>query len=124
MTGLLAVAGIFIVMLASAYSGLTSSDTEALTTPGFNITPVRDLDVDNGEDAASEDETPAPDAPEGEGTGAGGTEAEGAQPEGGEQQPADAAPAGPPNRADCNQIRGTQYLSPEERTWFLANCVN
>jgi hypothetical protein len=28
-----------------------------------------------------------------------------------------------PNRGDCNVIRGTAYNSPEERVWFLANCV-
>jgi hypothetical protein len=27
------------------------------------------------------------------------------------------------NRADCNTIRGTDYRTPEERQWFLANCV-
>ena len=27
------------------------------------------------------------------------------------------------NRQDCAAIRGRDYLSPEERTWFLANCV-
>ena len=27
------------------------------------------------------------------------------------------------NRLNCQQIRGTDYRSPEERTWFLANCV-
>jgi hypothetical protein len=27
------------------------------------------------------------------------------------------------NREDCAEIRGTDYLSREERTWFLANCV-
>jgi hypothetical protein len=27
------------------------------------------------------------------------------------------------NRLDCQKIRGTQYHSPEERTWFLSNCV-
>jgi hypothetical protein len=27
------------------------------------------------------------------------------------------------NRQDCNAIRGHAYLSPEERTWFLSNCV-
>jgi hypothetical protein len=27
------------------------------------------------------------------------------------------------NREDCDAIRGTDYRSPEERTWFLANCV-
>ena len=31
-------------------------------------------------------------------------------------------PPPPANRADCNAIRGTSYLSAEERTWFLANC--
>ena len=30
----------------------------------------------------------------------------------------------PQNRQDCNAIRGTDYLSGEEREWFLANCVN
>jgi hypothetical protein len=28
------------------------------------------------------------------------------------------------NRQDCNAIRGQQYLSEEERTWFLNNCVS
>jgi hypothetical protein len=27
------------------------------------------------------------------------------------------------NRADCEAIRGTDYLSDEERAWFLAYCV-
>jgi hypothetical protein len=27
------------------------------------------------------------------------------------------------NRLDCEEIRGTDYLSSEERTWFLDNCV-
>lgn len=27
------------------------------------------------------------------------------------------------NREDCDTIRGTDYRSPEERQWFLANCV-
>ena len=27
------------------------------------------------------------------------------------------------NRADCGKIRGTDYRSDEERTWFLAECV-
>lgn len=30
----------------------------------------------------------------------------------------------PPNREDCNAIQGTQYESPEEREWYLANCLN
>ena len=33
-----------------------------------------------------------------------------------------AAPTAPPNRADCEEIRGTQYASSAERDWFLANC--
>ena len=44
--------------------------------------------------------------------------------------PAPAAPVSAPapaattgNRANCDQIRGTQYLSGDERTWYLANCV-
>ena len=27
------------------------------------------------------------------------------------------------NRASCDEIRGTDYLSTEERTWYLSNCV-
>jgi hypothetical protein len=27
------------------------------------------------------------------------------------------------NREDCTQIRGTDYLSAEERSWYLASCV-
>lgn len=47
--------------------------------------------------------------------------------------PADAASAAPPpttapvladlNRADCDTIRGTDYLSDEERGWFLTYCL-
>lgn len=29
----------------------------------------------------------------------------------------------PPDRTDCGQIRGTPYRSPQEREWFLANCI-
>ena len=40
-------------------------------------------------------------------------------------QPPPAPTAAPvvANRANCDQIRGTDYNSPEERTWFLSNCV-
>ena len=31
-------------------------------------------------------------------------------------------PTNAPNRADCQQISGTSYLSAEERSWYLANC--
>lgn len=30
----------------------------------------------------------------------------------------------PTNRRNCDEIRGTTYLSLEERTWFLANCID
>jgi hypothetical protein len=30
----------------------------------------------------------------------------------------------PPNRADCAEIQGTAYESPEERQWYLDNCLN
>ena len=29
----------------------------------------------------------------------------------------------PTNRMDCDAIRGTDYLSPEEREWYLENCT-
>jgi Sortase domain len=29
----------------------------------------------------------------------------------------------PTNRKDCDTIRGTDYLSPGERTWYLDNCT-
>jgi len=35
-----------------------------------------------------------------------------------------ATPAPPDNREDCAEIRGTDYLSREERQWFLSNCVS
>jgi len=28
------------------------------------------------------------------------------------------------NREDCDEIQGTAYESPEEREWYLANCLN
>ncbi|HVZ11850.1 MAG TPA: hypothetical protein VG965_02365 [Patescibacteria group bacterium] len=33
------------------------------------------------------------------------------------------APPPPPDRTDCASIRGTDYRSPGERSWFLANCI-
>lgn len=107
MTGLLAVSGVIIVLLASAYSGLTAPETGTTLTPGFEITPVTDLDTDDdadGDEADSEAQPEATDTPEPE-----------APPP---------APTQVLNRLNCDQIRGTDYFSPEERTWFLANCVN
>jgi hypothetical protein len=28
-----------------------------------------------------------------------------------------------PNRLNCDAIRGTDYLSGDERNWFLSNCL-
>jgi hypothetical protein len=36
---------------------------------------------------------------------------------------ASATPAPVANRENCDTIRGTNYLSAEERAWFLAQCV-
>ena len=33
------------------------------------------------------------------------------------------SPTAAVNRQDCNRIRGTDYLSGEERDWYLANCL-
>lgn len=38
-------------------------------------------------------------------------------------EPTPTATPDPQNRQDCGEIRGTDYLSQEERQWFLANCV-
>lgn len=103
MTGLLAVSGIVLVLLASAYSGLTASDSATTDTPTIQITPVRDAD----DDEADVTVTPAP------------TEAPALEP-----TPSPATPTQVSNRENCAEIRGTDYFSPEERTWFLANCVN
>ena len=38
--------------------------------------------------------------------------------------PTETSTAVPPqNRADCNTIRGTNYLSEDEDAWFRANCI-
>ena len=100
MTGWLAVSGIVLVLLASAYTGLQDSGN-ATSAPTVEITPVSDLDNSGGaaDVTVTPTATPVPPAPT-------------------------ATPGEVANRADCNQIRGTQYHSPEERTWYLANCVN
>ncbi len=38
------------------------------------------------------------------------------------ETPTPAPTAVPANRENCGSIRGTAYLSPEERSWFLQNC--
>lgn len=98
MTGTLAVIGVALVLLASAYAGVASSDSDGLSA-GLEITPVSDLDREPPmEPTAQPTPTAAAEAPP-------------------PQQPSTT------NRQDCNQIRGTEYLSPEERTWYLDNCV-
>ena len=49
-----------------------------------------------------------------------GTDAESAAPQAAPEQPASPSE---PNRANCNQIRGTDYLSATEREWYRANCT-
>ncbi len=94
---MLAAAGVALVLLASAYAGLTSSDpSDSSADRGVQVTPVTDVDaVEPGPGLAT---TPAPIV--------------------------EATPTpNPLNRQDCNTIRGTPYASPEERTWYLANCL-
>ena len=96
MTGTLAALGVALVLLAGAYAGFTDSGSEGLFAAEVEITPVSGLDLDDEAQA-----TPSPTA---------------------------VVPTPTPtpvtNREDCNQIRGTDYLSPGERTWYLGNCVN
>lgn len=105
MTGLLAVTGVIVVLVASAYAGLSGDEAIDVRVPGMEITPVTDVDSDDAGDEDASDNageaeaTPTPAGPEAE-------------------------PTQVLNRLDCNEIRGTDYASPEERTWFLANCVN
>lgn len=48
-------------------------------------------------------------------------------PEAAEEAPAPAATqapvAAPTHRTNCDQIRGTAYVSIEERDWYRANCL-
>jgi hypothetical protein len=37
--------------------------------------------------------------------------------------PATATPTRLPDRANCDEVRGTRYRSPAERFWYLVNCV-
>ena len=119
MTGWLAATGIAIVVLASLYTGLAGSDSpgEALTLPTATPTPVVP-DEPAAEEQEQEEATEPEDAAEPE---------DGAESEGpeipGERRELTPTPVQPGNRQDCQRIRGTDYHSPEERTWFLSNCV-
>jgi hypothetical protein len=95
MTGWLAAMGVVLVLTASAYSGLASSNV-AGDAAGTQVTPVTDLEA--VEELATPSPTPSP-------------------------RPT-ASPTPVLNRLNCQKIKGTDYLSPEERTWYLANCVS
>ena len=112
MTGLLAVVGVILVLTASAYIGLTATEEDAgATNDGAEVTePSQRVLI-------TPVVSPTPEAAESDGDVEGEGEGEG------EGQDAEATATPILNRENCNEIRGTQYRSPEERTWFLANCV-
>lgn len=94
MFGRLALLGAFVVILSTALTFVVEPErSTADTTP----TPTSDLRTPTPEPTPEPTAVPAPAAfPE---------------------------PPAAPNRQDCSSIRGTTYLSAEERSWFLANCV-
>jgi hypothetical protein len=107
MTGWLTASGIALVLLASLYTGLASSrSTEGGLAGDLRATATREA-IDAEDDGRKEDQTTVP--PQATAT------------------PADRmltpTPAQILNRQDCEKVRGTDYFSPEERTWFLNNCV-
>jgi hypothetical protein len=138
MTGWLSITGVALVLFASLYVGLTASTSAGGAPTGAQTTRTtgNPLITRPGADEFApgvKDEQPAQEQSQ--------QPAEGQPAEG---QPAEGQPAGPPgspaapagggiqsspsdlqvlNRLDCEKIRGTNYNSPEERTWFLANCV-
>ena len=144
MTGWLSITGVALVVVASLYAGLTT-DTDAggvslsqqatrttgnplITQPGADEFAPGVTDVEEDQ-AATESQPPAEGQPPVEGQ----PPAE-SQPPATDQSPAESqqqagvpAPSGATvqilNRLDCEKIRGTNYNSPEERTWFLANCL-
>lgn len=100
MTGWLAATGIVLVLVASLYAGLNAtSPSDTAAERSGPTTPLRDA---SPAEPALPEPTSTPQAAEAEPT---------------------AEPAPVNNRQNCDQIRGTQYISPEERTWYLANCV-
>jgi hypothetical protein len=97
MTGCLAVVGVVLVIAASAYSGLSSSDVQDALAERTTPVPASESYPDPSLTPISLSPTPT-------------------------NTPASTATR-VSNRLDCAQIRGTEYYSPEERTWYLANCV-
>lgn len=135
MTGWLAASGIAIILLASLYTGLAASTGGTNEELHDRLVPTATAEATGPADDPSPEEATA--GPEDGDTAAGPEDSqddssdgnEGADPAG--QTEAAATPpseqAPPPiqvfNRQDCEKIRGTQYLSVEERTWYLANCA-
>ena len=95
MIGRLIVAGIIGIVVVSAVAGLMDPSTGKTSTKADAQPGVT---VTAGPETAPPAQAPAPPGP--------------------------TATAVVANRANCDQIRGTDYNSPEERTWFLANCVS
>jgi hypothetical protein len=102
LTGWLAAAGVVLVVLAATYSGLTAGGIEGVD-DHLNVTPVTDADSSRDREPAESAETTA-------------------------TPPAEIplvtpTPENVTNRQNCDQIRGTDYFSPEERSWYLSNCT-
>jgi hypothetical protein len=102
MTSQLVVAGVVFVLLASVFAFMIDPGARESAAVSAKETPAAAEEAEGG---APAERAPAEQAPA--------------------EQPA-AAPqapvASPSNRANCDQIRGTQYLSIEERDWYRANC--
>jgi hypothetical protein len=94
MTGWLAVSGVILVLLMSAFVGLKDSGGASTAA---DVTPVS---TEGGIEVTI---TPTATA---------------------EPAPPTATPDAAVNRENCDVIRGTPYQTDQERTWYLANCVN
>jgi hypothetical protein len=138
MTGWLSITGVALVLFASLYVGLTASTSAGGATTGTQSTRTtgNPLITQPGADEFApgvKDEQPAQDQSqqpaEGQPPAAQTTEGQPAGPSGAPAAPTGAGIQASPsdlqvlNRLDCEKIRGTNYNSAEERTWFLANCV-
>ncbi len=96
-TGWLAIAGIIVVLAASVYTGLgasTSGNAQG------DVLATATADAADPVEIVVLTPTPSP-----------------------SPSPTPTATPDPDNRLDCDKIRGTDYRSTEERTWFLDHCV-
>jgi hypothetical protein len=111
MTGWLAASGVALVLLASLYAGISGSSAGGGSPPAVQTT----RNVGSPIDAQKGDQvqTPKPEPPMESTLTPGSAEMVQATPTNIQVL----------NRLDCAKIRGTQYHSAEERTWFLSNCV-